>query len=249
MVVVGFDDGREAFEVMNSWGTGWGNDGFIWIKYRDFEKYVHYGYIFIPENETSGYFDKVASVDFRKPTYDESQALSFFGENVQLKGGYYELSKGSSRRGDLIQPVLLDTRKDVYFYLFSMDALNNIKVHWPRDAVFDSRFEGSHESGFIALPQVNLSIPGKYSALRLGNTGNEYWCFLFSQQPISKFNEHLALLKKNTNPDFNKKLKSVFGSKLLSGSRIKYAPDRMHAESDMSNEEIIPMVLKLRIGG
>lgn len=249
MVVIGFDDGREAFEVMNSWGTNWGNDGFIWIKYRDFEKYVHYGYIFIPENETSGYFDKVASVDLRKPTYDETQTLSFFGENVQLKAGYYELSKGISSRGDLLQPVLLDTRKDIYFYLFSLDALNNIKVHWPRDALFDSRYEGSHESGFIALPNVNLPIPGRYSALRLSNTGNEYWCFLFSHQPIAKFNEYLALLRKNTNTDFNKKLKLVFGSKLLSGSRIKYAADRMHAESDMSNEGIVSMVLKLRIGG
>ena len=36
MVVIGYDDGLEAFEVLNSWGTHWGNNGFVWIKYKDF---------------------------------------------------------------------------------------------------------------------------------------------------------------------------------------------------------------------
>jgi hypothetical protein len=33
MLVAGYDDSRQAFEVMNSWGTGWGNKGFAWISY------------------------------------------------------------------------------------------------------------------------------------------------------------------------------------------------------------------------
>ena len=37
MVVVGYDDTKYggAFEIMNSWGTKWGNSGFIWIRYDD----------------------------------------------------------------------------------------------------------------------------------------------------------------------------------------------------------------------
>jgi Cysteine protease len=31
--VVGYDDSRNAFLVMNSWGTSWGTDGFGWISY------------------------------------------------------------------------------------------------------------------------------------------------------------------------------------------------------------------------
>jgi len=34
MVAVGYDDGRQAFKVMNSWGTRWGSGGFGWISYR-----------------------------------------------------------------------------------------------------------------------------------------------------------------------------------------------------------------------
>jgi C1A family cysteine protease len=31
--VVGYDDSRNAFKVINSWGTGWGSGGYGWIDY------------------------------------------------------------------------------------------------------------------------------------------------------------------------------------------------------------------------
>lgn len=40
MCVIGYDDNKfgGAWEVMNSWGTGVGDKGFIWIKYSDFNQ-------------------------------------------------------------------------------------------------------------------------------------------------------------------------------------------------------------------
>jgi len=34
MVIVGYSDSRQAFKVMNSWGTDWADDGFGWVSYR-----------------------------------------------------------------------------------------------------------------------------------------------------------------------------------------------------------------------
>lgn len=36
MVLAGFDDSKSAFKVINSWGTGWGNYGYIWVDYDFF---------------------------------------------------------------------------------------------------------------------------------------------------------------------------------------------------------------------
>ncbi|HET6488081.1 MAG TPA: C1 family peptidase, partial [Spirochaetia bacterium] len=33
VVIIGYDDDRSAFEVLNSWGTSWGIDGYGWIAY------------------------------------------------------------------------------------------------------------------------------------------------------------------------------------------------------------------------
>lgn len=45
MLVVGYDDNKAggAFRVLNSWGTGWGDGGFIWIKYSDYTKWCILG--------------------------------------------------------------------------------------------------------------------------------------------------------------------------------------------------------------
>ena len=47
MCVVGYDDNRYggSFEVMNSWGEEYGDNGFVWIKYTDFAKLVSAAYI------------------------------------------------------------------------------------------------------------------------------------------------------------------------------------------------------------
>ncbi len=36
MAVVGYDEGRQAFRVVNSWGTHWGDAGYAWIDFATF---------------------------------------------------------------------------------------------------------------------------------------------------------------------------------------------------------------------
>lgn len=40
MCTVGYDDSRQAFKVINSWGTGWGEGGFGWVDYDTFNEKV-----------------------------------------------------------------------------------------------------------------------------------------------------------------------------------------------------------------
>ena len=45
MVVVGYDDAKQAFLLMNSWGRQWGDNGFCWVDYDLFRKVVNEGYV------------------------------------------------------------------------------------------------------------------------------------------------------------------------------------------------------------
>jgi C1A family cysteine protease len=51
LIIVGYNENEEAFELMSTWGTNWGINGYIWIKYDDFGKLATNGYVLIP-NET-----------------------------------------------------------------------------------------------------------------------------------------------------------------------------------------------------
>ncbi|WP_447984695.1 C1 family peptidase [Nitrospira sp. Nam74] len=35
VVIVGWDDEKGAWRVRNSWGTGWGESGYAWVKYNN----------------------------------------------------------------------------------------------------------------------------------------------------------------------------------------------------------------------
>ncbi len=37
MLVVGYDDNKQAFKIMNSWGSNWGVNGYIWVDYDCFK--------------------------------------------------------------------------------------------------------------------------------------------------------------------------------------------------------------------
>ena len=45
MVVVGYNDQKAAFKVINSWGKNWGTSGFGWISYRAFAQSVREAYV------------------------------------------------------------------------------------------------------------------------------------------------------------------------------------------------------------
>lgn len=42
MSIVGYDDTKYggAFEIQNSWGSLWGDNGYVWVKYADLQRYV-----------------------------------------------------------------------------------------------------------------------------------------------------------------------------------------------------------------
>ena len=45
MLVVGYDDGMQAFRVFNSWGREWGDNGYGWISYRAYRNQVREAYV------------------------------------------------------------------------------------------------------------------------------------------------------------------------------------------------------------
>ena len=44
IVIVGYDDARSAFKIINSWGTDWGLDGYGWIDYDASERLIRVAY-------------------------------------------------------------------------------------------------------------------------------------------------------------------------------------------------------------
>ncbi|MCB0705617.1 MAG: hypothetical protein KDC34_09925 [Saprospiraceae bacterium] len=51
LVVVGYDENKEAFEVLGTYGSTWGHNGYLWISFDDFGDRVQSGYVIVPTEE------------------------------------------------------------------------------------------------------------------------------------------------------------------------------------------------------
>ena len=58
MLVVGYSDTYNAFKVVNSWGSDWGDNGFVWIDYKAFDNVLDASASFRVINQALVAFDE-----------------------------------------------------------------------------------------------------------------------------------------------------------------------------------------------
>jgi hypothetical protein len=247
MVVVGYDDGREAFEIMNSWGPSWGNDGFIWIKYSDYANFCCYGLQLIPHTAHDLEKPHNASLKLQRPYYDDQENLFFKEEDVTYTGKYYELSRGYVSAGYQTQLFFSSITADSYLYVFSCNKDRRVNLHWPRDSKLDAQFQGKNESAIIAFSQINLAVPDEFGALSFTTKGTEYICILISNSPLEQLNSQLLNLQKMTSGDFMENLYYVFGSDLVPQKEIEYLTSEANVSAYMRSRKIIPLVFRIKV--
>ncbi|GAB5550881.1 MAG: hypothetical protein Sapg2KO_04720 [Saprospiraceae bacterium] len=49
LIVVGFDQEKEAFEVMSPWGSSWGQGGYLWIDFDDLSRQTQTAFVMVPD--------------------------------------------------------------------------------------------------------------------------------------------------------------------------------------------------------
>ena len=200
MVVVGYDDSKGAFEIMNSWGTAWGDKGFFWVNYADFAQAVKYGFqIYLnqpneqPTTPTNDPLALAGSFRFRYVLpYDNNgngiqfdDARPFFNDNL----GHYELERKDWKLGQLFQVIAQNNRPEEYVYVFSIDNDYKVNVHFPRSVAYNSKFYGFNEAPLVPQNNVEIIIPTPDTGLTITTLGTDYLVTLFANQPIDDFKE------------------------------------------------------------
>jgi uncharacterized protein (TIGR02145 family) len=82
MLIIGYDDALSAFKVMNSWGTNWGDGGYVWIDYELMKDIIFKPYFGQPEL----YF-VVPRIVLTKPVTNIGNTNATINGNVVVSGG------------------------------------------------------------------------------------------------------------------------------------------------------------------
>jgi uncharacterized protein (TIGR02145 family) len=109
MLICGYDDGINAFKVLNSLGPTWGNNGYFWMDYEFFK-------IAVQTLASNGIFYPEIYVGFVKRPYLTTNLISNITQNTAQSGGFItsDWGYGVTDRGvcwsTFPDPTILDSK-------------------------------------------------------------------------------------------------------------------------------------------
>ena len=152
MCIIGYDDSKfgGAFEVMNSWGANWGDEGYCWIKYEDLLKWTDELWVM----DLSGYKNEDClfgdcesnySICKTENGYYEGYLVDGIPDNNGLsftdrKEKGYSFYTGGFKKG------LKHGKGLIYEY----DALNNTKKGYPVQFNMNKILDSNENQGFAS---------------------------------------------------------------------------------------------------
>ncbi len=249
MCVVGYDDAKYggAFRIVNSWGTGYGDKGYVWAKYDDYAYYVRYGFEAFALPKSNPPVSEVtlsASLEFQLTT----------GETVPVRQSV--VSKGSGIGDDggggvekmvtyaLRDPQTSGTKykffanvgKQSYLYVIGTDLSNKMTTLFPYNASLSP----------IIGANTRVMLPSETKHFFLDqNRGTDFWLFLFSDKelPIETLNQRLA----QSQGTFSDRIMTVFGADLVDYRKISYRTDQVGFERKGNPKgSIVPVLVSLQ---
>jgi C1A family cysteine protease len=176
LCVVGYDDDRGAFEIINSWGRKWGNGGFIWVPYKIFVDFVMESYEMIENlaiySDTVKYegFSRIEILGAGAP---KPAALVFSPE------GYYKTAEAFTEGTQF--RFIVGAGESAYVYSFAVSKP-------ARDNNFYSPVLLFPQTGISPLLNYRdsaVTLPAEDKSLALdAEAGMEYLVTLYAKQPL-----------------------------------------------------------------
>ena len=237
MVVIGYDNVEKRVELMNSFGPGWGQGGFIWMPYDDFERYLQFAFV-LNAGHGSTQEERVAVDDtpalqlsgefiFRRPagylTLADGSETPFF-EEVPVSAGpfagtYLPVEKNMSP-GEVFQLVAREIPKGRYVYVFSQGPDGEVNLHFPK---FNA---GNRTADFVLSQTSEIIIPSEENVLQLTAPGKDHLCVLYATRKIMDISERLRAFRQVPGP-FQDRVSAVFGDLLIPLEDIALEPEAM----------------------
>jgi len=155
LVVVGFDELRNAFEIMNSWGDQWADEGFAYVNYEDFHKYVKYGFSFAEKSEEQFSF----MVSFRRNNLITADGEAYFEKELfKWDKDKYTLAANDYRPNSTYEIDIYHSEDNYKLYCFNASGQGSYNELFKIDGSENDLIINVKTFGFT-LPPLNFTDP------------------------------------------------------------------------------------------
>ena len=224
--VVGYDDSKfgGAFEVVNSWGKSWGNEGFTWFRYEDVENYILYGFELLNTQSLLKPARLSAKVEFSLNSGETMNAMI-------VNPGYYKLNKSYATGAKF--KVLTRVNQNAFFYAIAFDK------EWNPSELYPNETNGLYPWIENDRRQVKLPLESDFIELT-PPAGKNYLCFVFSGQYISinDIKNKLKDGKKNF-------IERYYSGQLKNSAILKWTDNSTEFEGDFNRSSLWIVVVEI----
>jgi len=227
LCVVGYDDNKYggAFEVANSWGGDWGNDGFLWIRYKDFAEFVKYAYE-VFSAQTENHYRLKGGVKFQLSSKDFMPVESVGEGRYVMKETY---SSGTQFQ------IFVTNEDPAFVYVFGSDLTNECFQIFPHKKTVSAAL--TYKSSHIAIPDENHFIEFD------DTPGTDFLCVLYSREELDI--EGIIQTIESSSGSFYEKVKSSLGKQVLN-TNINWADEDIAFDASTDNGSIVSLVVEVK---
>ena len=226
--VVGFDDDLHggAFEIMNSWGTKWGNGGFTWVPYETFRKFTY------------------AAVELEK--FEKPQTLSKLSGSVKVldvNNNAMTATKQNAWHYKLDQPYTSGTRFKLFvnnneptnMFVIGADSKGNYATLFPYTKAISSS---------LSYPNSTVAIPSEHTHIKMDNNkGRDYLLVIYTKNAGYDIDKVIGQLK-YAGGTFPQKVSTVLQSSMRN-NQINFDPKKISFTSTQADKGDVVLLIEI----
>ncbi len=210
MCVIGYDDYLEggSFQIMNSWGEGWGEDGIGWVRYKDFEHFTREAYGLYPMGDANASNSNRLQIRFGLLKNNADRNIP-----LKLRAGNTFYNTQPIRKGDKFK-IEVTNSVECYTYLFGEETDGSSYVLFP--------YTKKH-SPFCGITGTRL-FPKDHSLVADDIGNKDQMAIVVTKEPIDyvKLNE---LINQSNGRSYGDKIFQVLGDIFIDQPDFKAGSD------------------------